>query len=118
MLSDEAWCILEPVVEACRSGARFPRAICGTRSKRRSGGNRPARSGVRCAPMLSPWHLAAQLCICRSKLGEWKRLLAMARTRRELGHGALGQLHYPGTRQGGGWLERKTHRGEAQHAKG
>ena len=93
VLSDEAWAVLEPMIEACRpKGKVRPRDLrrtieaviwrCQNGAKWRSV---PAELG--------PWHRAAQLFIRWSKLGAWERLLTMAQ---EKGI-SLGMVHLDGT---------------------
>ena len=93
MLSDEAWTVLEPMIEACRpKGKVRPRDLrrtieaviwrCQNGAKWRSV---PAELG--------PWHRAAQLFIRWSKLGAWERLLGMAQERGV----SLGMVHLDGT---------------------
>ena len=93
VLSDEAWGVLEPLIEACRPrGKVAPRDLrrtveaivwrCQNGAKWRSV---PAELG--------PWHRAAQLFIRWSRLGAWERLLAMAQKKRV----SLGMVHLDGT---------------------
>lgn len=93
VLSDEAWAALEPLVEACRpKGKVAPRDLrrtieaivwrCQNGAKWRS-----------VPEALGPWHRAAQLFIRWSKLGAWRRLLAMAQKKGV----RLGMVHLDGT---------------------
>ena len=93
VLSDEAWAVLEPMIEACRPKGKVPprdlrRTIeaviwrCQNGAKWRSV---PAELG--------PWHRAAQLFIRWSKLRAWERLLEMAQERGV----SLGMVHLDGT---------------------
>ena len=93
VLSDEAWGVLEPMIEACRPKGKVPprdlrRTIeaviwrCQNGAKWRSV---PAELG--------PWHRAVQLFIRWSKLGAWERLLVIAQERGV----SLGMVHLDGT---------------------
>ena len=93
VLSDEAWGVLEPMIEACRPKGKVPprdlrRTIeaviwrCQNGAKWRSV---PAELG--------PWHRAAQLFIRWSKLGAWERLLLMAQEKGV----RLGMVHLDGS---------------------
>ena len=93
VLSDEAWAVLEPMIEACR-----PKGKVGPRDLRRTieAVIWRCQNGAkwRSVPAeLGPWHRAAQLFIRWSKLGAWERLLAIAQE-----HGvSLGMVHLDGT---------------------
>lgn len=93
VLSDEAWSVLAPMIEACRpKGKRVPQELrrtieaivwrCQNGAKWRSV---PAELG--------PWHRAAQLFIRWSKLGAWERLLTLAQEKGV----RLGMVHMDGT---------------------
>ena len=93
VLSDEAWSVLAPMIEACRpKGKRVPQDLrrtieaivwrCQNGAKWRS-----------VPSELGPWHRAAQLFIRWSKLGAWERLLTMAQDKGI----RLGMVHMDGT---------------------
>ena len=80
-LTDTAWAVSEPPVEACRPPQKVPpshlrRTISAIFWRHRNGAKwraLPAEFG--------PWWMAAQTFIRWSRLGVWERLLAMAQSR-------------------------------------
>lgn len=93
VLSDEAWAVLEPMIEACRPKGKVPprdlrRTIEAVIWRCQNGAK------WRSVPTeLGPWHRAAQLFIRWSKLGAWERLLTMAQERGV----SLGMVHMDGS---------------------
>ena len=93
VLLDEAWAVLEPMIEACRPKGKvrpldLRRTIEAVIWRCQNGAK------WRSVPTeLGPWHRAAQLFIRWSKLGAWERLLAMAQERGV----SLGMVHLDGT---------------------
>lgn len=81
VLTDEQWCVLEPIVEACRPRAKVPpkelrRTISAILWRHENGAKWRAIPAE-----LGPWWMAAQTFIRWSRLGVWERMLAVAQQR-------------------------------------
>jgi transposase len=81
VLTNQQWAALEPLVEACRPKAKTPprdlrRTIEAIIWRHRNGA-----TWRNILAELGPWWMAAQLFIRWSRLGVWRRLLALAQER-------------------------------------
>ena len=95
LLSDEAWAVWEPLIEAVRPHGRTPpkqlrRTISAVFWRNGNGAKWRAIPAE-----LGPWWLAAQLFIRWGKQGVWERLLELAQAR--MGGAALGMAFLDGT---------------------
>ena len=95
LLSDAAWAVWEPLIEAVRPRGKTPpkelrRTISAVFWRYSNGAKWRAIPAE-----LGPWWLAAQLFIRWGKQGVWERLLELAEAR--IGGAALGMVFLDGT---------------------